>query len=85
MIRGIRVDGYPIVFNTHTIHLTTLICSSSLSNLKSNDYNKNDTRRKTTTPIQYVQYKNISNDDDDDCNNDSNNNNDNDDNYINNG
>ena len=29
------------------------ISSSSLSNLKSNNYNKNDTRRKTKTLIQY--------------------------------
>ena len=48
-----RFDGYPVVFNTRKTFLTALIASSSLYNLKSNNYNKNDKRRKATTPIQY--------------------------------
>ena len=46
----IRFDGRPVIFNTHTILLTKSI--SSLSNLKSNNYKKSDTRikkRKTVT------------------------------------
>ena len=48
------MNGYLVIFNKHTNLLTTLISSSSsLFNLKSNSYNKNDTRRKKATQIQY--------------------------------
>jgi len=56
--KNIYVSIGILLYSIHIQFLfTTLICSSSLihslSNLKSNNYNKNDTRRKTTTPIQY--------------------------------
>ena len=43
--------GCPVIFNTHTNLLTKSISTSFLSYLKSNSYKKNDTRRKTATPI----------------------------------
>ena len=49
-VKGLRFNGHHIIFNTHTILLTKSI--SSLSNLKSNNYKKKDTRirKKKTKP-----------------------------------
>ena len=49
----IYVDGYPVLFNKNKIMFATLTSSSSLSNLGSNNSNKNGTRKKTTTLLQY--------------------------------
>ena len=48
----IHSDGRLVIFNTHLILLIQLIPSSFLSNLKPNNYNKNETQIRTmATPI----------------------------------
>ena len=60
--------------------MTGILCiqyTYNFSNLKPNNYNKNDTRRKTTTPIQYSTRTIANYDYDDDDNNDTDNDDDN--------